>query len=68
MNTKTNSKIIVLSAIMGLGGCATSEPIQSIYADQQPILSATEAQSMIRVSVRTLPHPDVVESIVASVN
>ena len=68
MKKRIISKIMVLSAILGLGGCATSEPMQSVNNDQQPILSATEAQSMIQVSVRTLPPAAEHEQIVAAID
>lgn len=65
MNAKKISKIIVLTSLFGLGGCAGTEQLQSEYRSQQPILSATEAQSMIQVSVRVLPPPVEQETMVA---
>jgi len=51
------NKIILLLSIIALGGCAASGTPLAVNADDKPILSAAEAQSMIRVTVRTLPPP-----------
>ena len=55
MNTKIISKIIMLLAVVVMTGCAGTEVQRVVEVEDRPILSATEAQSMIRVSVRTLP-------------
>jgi len=68
MNTKVIIKIMALSVIFGLSACASTEPMQAADSGQTPIFSATEAQSMIRVSVRTLPQSTAHESIVASLD
>jgi hypothetical protein len=55
MNNGIVKKIMLLAFSLGLGGCAsTSTPLATSAVDK-PILSAAEAHSMIRVSVRTLP-------------
>jgi len=51
------NKIILLLSIIALGGCAAGGTPLAVNAEDKPILSAAEAQSMIRVSVRTLPPP-----------
>jgi len=51
------NKIILLMSIAILGGCAASATPRTTNTAHKPILSAAEAQAMIRVSVRTLPPP-----------
>jgi hypothetical protein len=51
------SKIVLLVFLIALGGCAASGTPLTDNIEDQPILSAAEAQSMIRVTVRTLPPP-----------
>ena len=57
MNKGIGTKIILLLTIIVLGGCASGGTPLPVNSDDKPILSAAEAQSMIRVSVRTLPPP-----------
>jgi len=54
MNRKLTNKIIVLSAISVLTGCSSIQTQPTKVAANRPILSAAQAQSMIRVTVTSL--------------
>lgn len=62
MNTGRVNIILVVTALLALGGCATAP---SGYNDGAPILSAADARLMINVEVREL-EPLPVENAVAS--
>ena len=62
MNTGRVNIIIVAAALLALGGCATTP---SGYSAGNPILSASDAKSMVSVEVREL-EPIPVENAVAS--
>lgn len=66
MNNGFVKKIMLLAFSLGLGGCASTGTPLATSAVDQPILSAAEAHSMIRVSVRTLPLPASHETTVAA--
>ena len=62
MNTGKVNIILIVTAFLALGGCATGP---KSYTDDAPILSAADASAMINVEVREL-EPLPVESAVAS--
>lgn len=66
MNNGIVNKIILLVLIFTLGGCAGTGTPSAASNVEKPILSAAEAQSMISVSVRTLPPPVSHEKVVAA--
>jgi len=53
MNKGIVNKIMVLVAIFALGGCSSIATQSTGQNRERPILSAAEAQSMIRVTVTT---------------
>lgn len=60
------SKIMLLAVFLGAGGCS-SVPLQSGFeAEQRPILSAEQAETMIQVTVTTLPSAETQSTIVAA--
>ena len=65
MNNGIVNKIILLVSLIALGACAGTGTQPAANIADKPILSATEAQSMISVSVRTLPPALSYEKIVA---
>lgn len=63
---KTGIVNIILLAALALGGCSTVSVQQLSEKYDRPILSAAEAESMIRVEVRTLEPMAVEETVVAA--
>lgn len=46
--------IMVLTSLLALGGCSTVPAQQASDSNDTPIMSAADAESMIRVEVREL--------------
>lgn len=66
MNNGNVRKIIILAALLATGGCS-SVPMQNGYqATGRPILSAEDAQSMIHVTVTSVPADKDSEALVAA--
>ena len=63
---KTGIVNIILPAALALSGCSTVSVQQLSEKYDRPILSAAEAESMIRVEVRTLEPMSVEEAVVAA--
>ncbi|MGI9232362.1 MAG: hypothetical protein ACR2RD_01915 [Woeseiaceae bacterium] len=57
--------IVVLLVLLASSGCSTTNPQRSVSPYERPILSATEARSMIRVEVRTLEPIPAEEAVAA---
>ena len=66
MNKGIVKQIMMLGIFVALSGCASTGAPFAANSEGKPILSAAEAQSMIRVSVRTLPPPAYPETTVAA--
>jgi len=63
MNTGGVNIIIVAAVLLALGGCATTPPG---YSAGNPILSATDAKSMISIEVRELEPLPVEKAVVSN--
>lgn len=59
MNKGIVKVIIALTAVAAFSGCSS-------IATQQPILSAADATSSIRVSVRALEPADIEDTLIAA--
>jgi len=59
------NKIVVLALLLTVSGCSTTSTQGLVSAYDRPILSAAEAESMIRVEVRT-PEQVSTEQVVAA--
>ena len=66
MNTGTVNIILVLTALLALSGCATPSVQTASITTDRPILSAAEANSMIRVEFRALEATSPGRTVVAS--
>lgn len=66
MNKGHVRKIIMLAALLATGGCSSVPPQSSLEATGRPILSAEEAQSMIKVTVTSLPRAKERDELVAA--
>lgn len=65
MNTGKVNIILIVTAFLALGGCATGP---ASYTKDAPILSAADANSMISVEVRELEPLPVERAIAAASN
>jgi len=54
MNTGIVNIILVLTALLAMSGCGTTSVQTASHTTDRPILSAAEADSMIRVEFRAL--------------
>ena len=69
MNKEFFNIIMVLAALLVLGGCGTvpAQPLSDDHEDRnKPIMSAAEVKSMIHVEIRALEPGSVDQTIVAS--
>ncbi len=66
MNTGIVNIILVLMALFAVSGCATTSDQTVAYTADRPILSAAEANSMIRVEFRALEPTSAGPTVVAS--
>lgn len=69
MNKGFFNIIMVLAALLVLGGCSTvpAQPLSDNHENRDtPIMSAAEVKSMIRVEIRALDPGSVDQTIVAS--
>jgi hypothetical protein len=68
MNTRIIKIIMVLVAVVAVGGCSSISTQPSLEANDRPILSAAQARSMIHVTVRTLEPSAAEKTLVAAHN
>lgn len=66
MNRDIVKLISILAATIWLAGCGAMAPNSAADNNARPILSAAEAQTQIRVTVRTLPPAIVEDTLVAA--
>lgn len=64
MNTRKVNIIALITALLMLSACSTTDTQHSSSSGGRPILSAAEADSMIRVEVRTLEPVPVEQAMV----
>lgn len=68
MNTGIVRVYLILAAIALLGGCSSTSLQPADASNGRPIISAAEAQAMIRVEVKIVePQPDL-HTVVAATN
>ena len=68
MKTGRVNKMIVVAALLALSGCSTVSVQQLSEKYDRPILSAAEAQSMIRVEVTALEPISAEHTVMAATN
>ena len=66
MKANNYFKIIVLTAMIALGGCAGNAPQPMTLTSDRPILSAEQAQTMIQVTVTTRQAAEPRKTVVAA--
>ena len=66
MNTGIVNIILSLAALLVLSGCGTTAVQRWDQTAARPILSAAEAESMIRVEMTILEPPSIDGTVVAS--
>lgn len=64
MKTRKLNKITVLGAVFALAGCSTTHTAG--YSHNEPIMSAADARSMIRVEVHTIDPAPAEQELVAA--
>ncbi len=64
MKIRKLNKITVLAAALALAGCSTTQVAG--YSHDEPIMSAADARSMIRVEVHTIDPPPAEQELVAA--
>ena len=66
MNKENVRKIIMLAALLAAGGCGSIPAQSGLESTGRPILSAEEAQSMIKITVTTLPSEEQNDDLIAA--
>lgn len=64
MNTRNVNIVALMTALLMLSACSTTDTQRNSSSGGRPILSAAEADSMIRVEVRTLEPVPVEQAMV----
>lgn len=66
MNKENVRKIIMLAVLLAAGGCSNIPAQSGLEPAGRPILSAEEAQAMIKVTVTTLPSAEQNDELIAA--